>query len=326
MELDVSILLSTRNRIGLLKRQFEAFDQLDTDGLSFEVVVVDNGSSDGSLQWLQQRSATFPLVSLSEARPGKNRALNRALSVIRGNLILFTDDDTIPVRGWVKEYHSALSRWPGYNVFCGPIEPLFPPQTPSPLTQPDYPYAGVAFSRYRPAEEEGVVAETPFGPNYAVRASVFREYRFEETIGPSGSHYPMGSESEFLNRLRARGECYVYLPSAGVGHMIDPSQVTRDWLRGRGFRFGWGNARLRPDRESPRLFGVPRYLWRKLLQADLRDWWYNATGNPRCWTSCVERGRIRGTIHEYRTRRRLPPHAASAVSAPHDEGSATLAR
>jgi len=303
MCVDISILIATRNRRSSLEQQFMAFEEMDTEGLTFEIIAVDNGSTDGTYEWLKEMASRLPVKALREPRPGKNVALNRALPEASGRLMLFTDDDTLPVPGWIRDYRLAMDRWPGQNIFCGPIEPRFPRQTHNELFNPAFRYASEMFSSFAPAVDEGVITNLPFGPNFAVRSRILRSYRFCENIGPSDDpKYTMGSETELLLRLTAGGEKSVYLPGAKVSHIIRPEQITLRWLKGRGFRFGRSVARLLDDRDTtpPRLFGAPRWLWKELLITGTRSALDQVLHLPHRWESAFTHKMIQGQIHEYR--------------------------
>jgi GT2 family glycosyltransferase len=301
MSVDISILITTRNRLTSLKRQFMAFEELDTAGLTFEILVVDNGSTDGTYEWLKGMASRLPVKSLLEPRPGKNLALNRALPKAQGSLILFTDDDTLPVRSWLREYHSAIGRWPRHNIFSGPIEPVLPLRSPPALCDPGFRFATALFCSFKPADSEGVISVLPFGGNFAVRAHTLLSCWFCETIGPSAdSKYTMGSETELLQRLKARGEETVYLPGTKVLHIIRDEQLTLKWLKGRGFRQGRSHVRLWDcDTSSTRLFGVPRYLWRKLVNTGMRTSLHQVLRMPQRWESAFIHNMVRGQIYEY---------------------------
>jgi len=302
MCVDISILIATRNRRSSLEQQFMAFEEMDTEGLTFEIIAVDNGSTDGTYEWLKEMASRLPVKALREPRPGKNVALNRALPEASGRLMLFTDDDTLPVPGWIRDYRLAMDRWPGQNIFCGPIEPRFPRQTHNELFNPAFRYASEMFSSFAPAVDEGVITNLPFGPNFAVRSRILRSYRFCEDVGPSDDpKYTMGSETELLQRLTAGGEKCVYLPGAKVSHIIRPEQITLRWLKGRGFRFGRSIVRLWDrDTTSTRLFGAPRYLWKRMFIIGTKSALHQVLHLPQRWESALTHKMIQGQIYEYR--------------------------
>jgi len=90
----ISLLIATRDRRASLERCLDAVGRAQAAG-SVEVIVVDNGSPDGTGALLDDyaRRAPFPLVALGEPRGGKSRALNTGLARAAGDVIAFIDDD-----------------------------------------------------------------------------------------------------------------------------------------------------------------------------------------------------------------------------------------
>src|SRR5262249_32411497 len=115
-----------------------------------------------------------------------------------------------------------------------------------------------------PTEKEGPIPPyLVFGPNFAVRTSVFHAgTRFDPNIGPSGSSYPMGSETEFLIRLGRQDHKAWHAQSAIVEHFIRKEQLTQDWVFQRAIR--WGRGRYRMSQDVKLWLGVPRHLFRDM--------------------------------------------------------------
>ena len=257
----VSVLIATRDRAASLERTLASLARQVAPGLAWELVVVDNGSRDDTRLVLGRFASALPLVVLSEPRAGKNRALNRALDTLRGELFVFTDDDIVAAPAWLANLVAASLRWPEVAVFGGPIEPDFPPGTPDWVKAPAFVLASEAFGR-RSAEAEGPSDRFPFGANLAIRARIFEGLRFDEAIGPgSAVSYAQGSEYELLTRLHRRGERFVHVPDAAVRHVILPHQVELDWLYARAERIGRGSARIKRKRVPKSVLGwIPLFL------------------------------------------------------------------
>ena len=116
--LDISILIATYNRADILRQTLENMTCLDRDGLSVEFVVVDNNSSDHTKEVIESFTDRLPIRYLFGAKPGKSRALNRALDKVPlGKIIVFTDDDIVPHKDWLTAIVSISNRWPDYSVF-----------------------------------------------------------------------------------------------------------------------------------------------------------------------------------------------------------------
>ena len=121
-----SVLIPTYGRREDLLRTLDAYERQEPADLCFEVVVIDDGSSDGTAEALASwRSRRFPLRFASQQNAGPARARNHALEKARGELVLYTGDDIEPAPDLLAEHlagHEArddervavlgLTRWP----------------------------------------------------------------------------------------------------------------------------------------------------------------------------------------------------------------------
>jgi glycosyltransferase involved in cell wall biosynthesis len=298
---DISVIIATRNRAGLLAATLSHLARQEAGTTTWEVVVVDNGRVDDTAGVLRSASEALPLITLHEPAPGKNKAMNRALAAARGALLLFSDDDVLAEPDWIAEMAAAAGRWPGDDVFGGEVRLAFPDDTPAWLREPFHP--ALNFARYGAAEPEGPTDRLPNGPNFAVRARALAGLQFSESIGPDGTgSYAMGSETEILERLRARGFRFIYAPRAMVSHVVQPQQLRTRYLLGRSYRLGRGEVRRSARRGTPvpRVFGAPRHLWREMLVAAFG--WVGSVpqGRRGRLEAALRLGKIWGMISEHR--------------------------
>ena len=110
---DVSVILCTKDRACDLQATLGAFASVTIPaGVTAELVVADNGSKDDTpriLEDARRRLDNFQVVPVCEPRPGKSRALNRALRASTGAVLLFTDDDVRPPVDWVERMSTPIS-------------------------------------------------------------------------------------------------------------------------------------------------------------------------------------------------------------------------
>jgi GT2 family glycosyltransferase len=105
----ISVVIPTKNRIDALRMTIDALARQDLDGHRAEIIVVDNGSTDGTTQWLGALSSRFPIAikTVVEPRPGVSAARNAGVSQAQFDLILFLNDDTTPVGTHLLTKHIA---------------------------------------------------------------------------------------------------------------------------------------------------------------------------------------------------------------------------
>lgn len=236
----LTVFIATRNGARTLPRVLTAYAELQAPAGGWKLVIIDNGSDDGTAAVAASFADRLPLVVLSEPRPGKNRALNRGLRELAGDLAVFSDDDTLPERDWLVQLRAAADRQPECGIFCGPILPSWevpPPDWVREWVRPAPVYCVSDVTR----AEGPCEASAAWGPNMAIRAEWFRKgYRFDERLGPNGTAtYAMGSETELTLRLAIAEQVRAWhCRQARVQHIIRPWQLSRAWVLRRAFRFG----------------------------------------------------------------------------------------
>lgn len=265
----LTVIFATRNGARTLPHVLAAYCKLKAPPGGWKLIVVDNGSTDGSHEIVASFQHKLPLTTLSEQNPGKNVALNSALPKVEGDLVVFTDDDALPDPDWLTAMRAAADAAPAYALFGGVVVPHWERKPPDWVLNwvPPEP----VYTLTPPSLGDGPMDhQFAVGPNMAVRKSVFDDgFRFDPTIGPQGESYAMGSELEFVKRLARHGYEAWHVRNARVAHFIRDFQMTRAWVLRRAIRLGRGLYRIgRMERgvEMPAWRGVPRYLYRDLIR------------------------------------------------------------
>lgn len=110
-----SVVIPTYNRRPILEKCLNALEQQQASPLlqGYEVVVVDDGSTDGTPDWLRDNSHRFPHVRLVEqAHGGPAEGRNRGVDQARGDVIVFIDSDLVVTSGFLASHAAALeSTW-----------------------------------------------------------------------------------------------------------------------------------------------------------------------------------------------------------------------
>lgn len=239
----LTLVFATRNGEHVLPRVLEGYLRAADTAPPWELVVVDNGSTDETALILDRFRTRLPMKVLFQTEAGKNRALNTGIREASGDLVVLTDDDAIPsatfIRSWSKYARSHLE----YDLFGASISPLFEAPPPSWLKKHRRGME-MLFAELRLPEGE-IGWDSIYGPNMAVRKSVFDAgFRFDENVGPNAldSNYAMGSESEFCRRVAHCGSRCWFAKEPSVAHIVRPFQLQSSYWAKRAYRSGKGRA------------------------------------------------------------------------------------
>src|SRR5271155_2859511 len=119
---EASLVICTGDRLPSLKRSVQAALAIATTR-QWELVVVDNGSSDGTSEYLRdlQASVGTQLLTVYQPRPGLGRARNSGWRAARAPIIAFTDDDCYVNSDYVDAVISAFESDPSIAAVGGRV-------------------------------------------------------------------------------------------------------------------------------------------------------------------------------------------------------------
>ena len=208
----LSVIVCTRDRAGPLARALESLVGQDVAAGSSEIVVVDNGSTDGTRDVVRRFASRADVVYVYEPTPGLGRARNAGLRVARGRLIAFTDDDVIAHADWIQKIVARLTSDPGVAVVFGytygadHVSSVYSLHTASHLYY---------------LNDRRQVWESTGGNNLAFRREALaRVGAFDPRLG-AGARYPAAEDAEWIYRLLKAGLTGVYDPAVRVEHAPD---------------------------------------------------------------------------------------------------------
>jgi L-malate glycosyltransferase len=263
----LTVLMATYNGARTLPEVLNAYCKLDSPDGGWNLVIVDNGSTDSTKEIIASFRSRLPLTYVFEPTLGKNVALNTGFLSVTGDLVVMTDDDALPRPDWLVQMRLAADSQPSFSIFGGAIVPhweippedwiLKPPQYILSITDPSW-------------EEGPTVATSIYGPNMAVRSDVIKAgYRFDTALGPAGPRHGMGDETNFLQKLEKAGLRAWHCKRAVVAHMIRTDQMKKKWMLRRAIRYGsayyqWEYKQYAPS-QPVLLLGIPRYMIREAL-------------------------------------------------------------
>jgi glycosyltransferase involved in cell wall biosynthesis len=262
----LSVALCTHNHKDRLQRTLRDLAQLVRPDSSWELLIVDNASTDGTSQLAAAtdwRTPDLKVRVVREEQLGLSNARNRAIREATGDYIIFMDDDETPDPQWLSAYERViLAERP--DALGGRIEVMFEDGERPAWLQDELlgflgrlDHGGVARRLVDPG--------TPiFGGNFGFRRDVFaRVGSFDAALGRKGTANIGGEDTELYRRMIAMG-CHVWwAPQAVIHHRIQAGKLRRRYFLDLHFRQGRVEGlRKRGDASRiPRAYLIPQ-LWR----------------------------------------------------------------
>lgn len=219
----VSIVVPTLNRKKNLKNCIKSLLNLDYPSSQFEIIVVDNGSTDGTIDLLTREFSRVKVII--EKRRNSCYARNAGWKNAKGQIVAYTDDDCIVDRAWLITLVSGF-----VSGEIGAVGgPLLLTLSPKSVVEK---FFGTPVGDFYRGKEKIFVKEL-ITANLAVRNDVFKKTQFDVSLT-----YTTLEDIDFCRSLIDTGYKLLYIPDARVYHNIDPKRLTLPSILKRGLYQG----------------------------------------------------------------------------------------
>ena len=306
----ISIILATHNGASRLSNLFGSFcSQNNLSSISFEFIAVDNGSTDGTCNIINEYRSKYPwLIYVKEDRLGINHARNRGVLEANGDIVIFVDDDISFGSTWLSAYQELFDSESDAFVAGGRVSCVLPDGVLVPRwlqLEGDYSFPYITFS-----VEYGDVVDLiafegglmPVGPNMGFRREVFDEFGlFRTDLGLKGKSLMPGAEYEYFSRIRHKVMKWYYVPGAHVFHPIKTSQLSQSYFLKRTFGVGRVAAKTMVLSSTVKRIGVLPLFCIKLLFVNISDY-IRSLSSFNCKKIFYHKAqiyKIAGTIYEF---------------------------
>lgn len=276
----ISLVVPTRDRASLLDASIASFEAMDLTIGEFEVIIIDNGSTDDTADVADHWIVRLPNARyFCEPEPGLHAGRHRGMLESAGDVLVFTDDDIEALPTWLSTIADAFTD-PELAMMGGNNLPLFMQSPPRWLenlwNRPQHdgsrslPWLSV---QERAAGRYPISPYQVWGCNFAIR---------KEVLLAAGGFHPDGMPRDLI-RFRGDGETHVsryvaerglkclFDSGASVYHKVTPERMTFEYFRQRGFNQGVSDSytRLRGETHSASSkrslpSRAARWAWRKL--------------------------------------------------------------
>ncbi len=212
-----SVVIPTYNRKELLAKCLEALRVQSINPMLFEVIVVDDGSTDGTQTMLRQEKFPFEFRAIAVSNGGASAARNAGVGIAAGTFVAFTEDDVIPDVYWLAAAHARLlsgriDMLEGETVTLG---------------------SGRGVRRF---EVGGIPSFIPC--NLFVRRSVFEKVGgYDPTFYDGKEHLYFREDADFGFRILDAGFVHGFAPDAIVSHPAQFGTLGECFRHARRYRF-----------------------------------------------------------------------------------------
>jgi glycosyltransferase involved in cell wall biosynthesis len=288
--LDVSVVISTYNGAKVLPAALDSLLDQAAGDCRYEVIVVDNNSTDNTRQVIESYSAgtAMRLRYVFEPRQGVSYGRNAGILNAVAPIIAFTDDDVRVSCDWVRSIKALLDDHPEFDFVGGKVLPEWTAAPPGWLTDANWSPLALVDCGSAPVVVDLDRQLCLVTANLGVRRTLLDSVglfapelqRVKDSIGSMEDH-------ELLIRCWRAGKQGLYAPDLIATTVVPPHRMTKEyhrrWHTGHGVfcarmrlledvdRTGHPGIDSSGGRESVRLFGVPGFVYRHFV-GSVKNW------------------------------------------------------
>lgn len=302
--LDVTICICTWNRANSLRRTLESLVTAQKPpSLKYEVLVVDNNSTDTTEEVTLSFKKSLPIRRIFEKIPGLSNARNTGVRASLGKYIIWTDDDVVVSEQWIVEYISGFKNHPEAVIFGGPIHAVFDGPMPDWLAN-GWRSASLPFCQNDLGSKVIRLSEKPlrlpYGANFAVRRVEQLGSLYDPSLGAGPSNRLLGEETTVIAKILSEGCVGIWLPNATVQHINGQDRMNLEYIKSYYIKSGRTKVAISPPDGLTKFFKRPKWVWRLVIQSKFDYYWARLFKSPTIWLEkFAKHAFARGIFDEY---------------------------
>ncbi len=221
----ISIVVCTYNRAELLRTLLETLCNQNLDKSLYEIIVVDNNSTDNTRSVIESFSDNGTVRYVFEKKPGPSHARNAGWHLAQGEYVGFTDDDSRVPENWLEVAEKIIgSESP--DIFGGPYFPFYMSTKPA--------WFKDEYRSLYLGPQPKILSSTEYlhGPNMFVRRSFINEFGgFDAKLGHHGDILGYGEEAALIRMIRNKkpDAITLYEPELYVFHLVQSFKMKKLW-------------------------------------------------------------------------------------------------
>ncbi len=232
----IAAIICTHNRASYLGAAIDSLLEQEFAG-EFEVIVVDNASTDDTKQVVADRSGDPRLRYVYEPITGLSVARNAGAKHTQAPILAYLDDDAVASPQWLSVLYAAYVANEKLAIAGGRVTLLWPEG----CQPPRWLSTGLAsnLGAYDLGRSPVLIDRpglTPRGLNYSIRRSFLEQVGgFDVNLGRVGKSLLSNEELHMTELALERGWQVAYLPDAHVAHHVAPERLNQVWFLNRGW-------------------------------------------------------------------------------------------
>jgi GT2 family glycosyltransferase len=275
----ITVVIPTYNRVERLRRVLGALARQTIRPSEFEVIVVSDGSTDGTDKFLRETATPFRLLAASQTNAGPAAARNAGLRLATGRVLLFVDDDVVPQQDLIEQHLTTHDQAGADVVVIGPM-----------LTPADHhPNAFVRWEQAMLYKQYHAMTNGEYEPThrqfFTGNASVSRALLLKS--GGFDERFRRAEDVELAQRLDVLGARFLFNPDAIGYHYAE--RTFPSWIDN---ARSYGRNDVLFDRYLGRLNRLETARWEYTRRHGLVRWvTQRCIGRPRLEASLQVAGR-----------------------------------
>jgi len=230
----IAHIICTYNRAEYLPQALQALAIQNESSLNyFEIVIINNNSTDNTQQVVQDFVAQHPHLSViyaNEEKQGLSHARNKAIEVSTAPWLAFLDDDAYVDKNYTTELVRFIQTYNEIKAIGGPILLDFLSTPPNWYT----PYLGSLLGYFKPYKTSQYFKKNfyPRGSNMIFHRSLFEKYGiFNPNLGRIGRNMMGSEEKDMFQRIYKGNEKVYYLHTAIIYHLVPEFRTKVDFIK-----------------------------------------------------------------------------------------------
>ena len=224
----ISIVICTYNREYIIEKALISLVNQTIGNEKFEIIVVNNGSTDNTIKIVNNFIEEHPLYKISlfseEENKGLSHVRNRGVELAKGKYIAYIDDDARAERDYVENIIKNVMLYPNDVAFGGKVLPEYETgQEPKWMSQ----YIERVISIVNLGDRVKVLKKT-----YPVGCNMFFNVEILRKVGGFNTALSLRSDDKYIfYSLREKQYRILYIPEVVVYHFIDEYRTTLDYVK-----------------------------------------------------------------------------------------------